>query len=109
MTICDDMGSANSFGASDDKQSVLGSKDASGIFSVLTAILSVGLALSGCSPPTVTGTYVAKFSNGVERLQLVQTPDQHISGEFDQALMRSNGQIDYASLTATGVSRRQRT
>jgi hypothetical protein len=64
----------------------------------------IALGLSGCFGSNATGRYIAKFSNGVYRLQLVQAQDGHLSGQLDTVTLSSEGKIEYSSFIASGVS-----
>jgi hypothetical protein len=52
----------------------------------------------------MTGHYIAQFSNGVYRLQLDETADQHLTGQLDTVVIGQNGKLEYTSFAATGVA-----
>lgn len=56
-------------------------------FSVLLVAL---LGLAGCSR-SATGLYVHKSSHGLARLQLVEAPEQHLTGQLDIVGYDANG------------------
>ena len=70
---------------------------------VLILALSASL-LHGCARSGVTGKYLATFSNGLYWLQLVETPDKHITGQLDILIMGADGKIDYQSFAVQGVA-----
>lgn len=49
------------------------------------------VALAGCSLSRVTGTYLARFSNGLIRIQLVQVGDRAVIENVYQLLSRETG------------------
>jgi len=72
-------------------------------FTRLFACLGVLSLLAGCSPSNATGTYLAKFTNGLARLELVQAGDHSISGEIDWAIYDSNGKLSTRSASVSGA------
>lgn len=71
---------------------------------LLSALIAATLA--GCSRSDISGHYVARFSNGVYGLQLVETPDRHLTGQLDTVILNQNNKLEYTSFTATGVEDR---
>jgi len=69
----------------------------------LLACLGLLSLLAGCSPSNATGTYLAKFTNGLARLELVQAGDHSISGEIDWASYDSNGKLSTSSASVSGA------
>ncbi|MGC9953681.1 MAG: hypothetical protein ABSD21_05345 [Rhizomicrobium sp.] len=61
------------------------------------------LAMSGCTRTDASGEYMAKFTNGVYRLQLVETSDGHLTGQLDTVVINPQDKIDYNSFAANGV------
>jgi len=48
--------------------------------------------------------YMATAPNGVYWLDLVQTPDHRLTGEFEEILLKPDGNIDYTKLSVTGAA-----
>lgn len=61
------------------------------------------LLLSGCSRHEVSGAYIAKFTNGIYWLQLVETPDKHLTGQLDTAVLDTDGKVAYNNLSVSGA------
>src|SRR5580658_4882065 len=69
----------------------------------LYCAIAVALAvLSGCQRE-ISGKYIAKFSNGVYWLQLVRTPDNHLTGQLESSILGKEGTIDRNSVPVTGA------
>ena len=66
---------------------------------VITLVLTL---TTGCHRG-VSGGYMAKFTNGVDWLQLVKTPDNHLTGQFVELTMQADGKIDQKNGTFTGA------
>lgn len=70
----------------------------------LTLLVAVSLLLSGCWRHEVSGKYIAKFTNGVYWLQLVQTPDGHLTGQIEILVLGADGKVEYNNLSITGAA-----
>lgn len=75
---------------------------ASNTFRVLL-LMAMLLALTSCGRATATGSYLARFTNGLARLQLVQSGDHTITGEIDWASYDANGKLTSSSASANGA------
>lgn len=73
-------------------------------FITIFYLAAASLLLSGCWRHDVSGKYIAKFTNGVYWLQLVETPDKHLTGQFDTLVLGSDGKIVYSNLSVTGAA-----
>jgi hypothetical protein len=51
----------------------------------------------------VSGTYIASDKGAVASIQLVRTPDNHLTGQFTVAGLKSDGTIDRKSSSLTGA------
>src|ERR1019366_3889102 len=51
----------------------------------------------------ISGTYVGTGTNLVDMLQLVQTDDKHLSGRYEEFIVKSDGKTVDNSLTFTGA------
>jgi hypothetical protein len=58
--------------------------------------------LCGCHRD-ISGTYLASDEGGVVSVQLVRTPDDHLTGQFAVAQLKEDGTIDRKSVTLTGA------
>lgn len=67
----------------------------------LYAIL-VALLLNSCDRE-ISGNYIAKFTNGMYWLQLVKTPDNHLTGQLEEFLLRADGRIDRDTIAVAGA------
>jgi hypothetical protein len=47
---------------------------------------------------------MAQFSNGVCWLQIVETPDKHISGQFESLILNEDGKIEATDLPVVGAA-----
>jgi len=70
---------------------------------LVIAFLAVGI-IAGCGQTDISGEYIAKFTNGVFFLHLVETPDKNITGGLDTAILKPTGQIQYQNLAITGAA-----
>ncbi|MBS0277855.1 MAG: hypothetical protein JSR81_09545 [Proteobacteria bacterium] len=61
------------------------------------------LSIYGCSLSSATGTYLAKFTNGLARLELVQSGDHMLTGEVDWVSFDTNGRLTSSSASVTGM------
>lgn len=60
------------------------------------------ILLSGCRKD-VSGSYLAADQSAVCWLPLVQTPDNHVTGQLVCSTLKSDGQIDHESVSLTGA------
>lgn len=58
--------------------------------------------LAACGDKSLSGTYIAKFANGVGLLQLIETPDKHVTGQL-QTVANIEGAVQKVSYTVTGA------
>src|SRR4051794_13093712 len=70
-------------------------------FTLLFASL---ICLSGCVRSSVSGRYLAKFDNGVYWLQLVETKDSHVTGQFEAAVLVPDGRVESSDWGVTGAA-----
>ena len=68
------------------------------------AVLATLVVLAGCGRPSASGEYIAKFSNGVAHLHLVETPDKRIAGELDTAILQPDGSLQYRDMAVSGAA-----
>jgi hypothetical protein len=52
----------------------------------------------------VTGTYVARFTNASKMLQLVQTPAGTLSGQYEEAIVNQQGELQEQSFAVDGAA-----
>jgi hypothetical protein len=64
-------------------------------------VLAIAI-LSGCQRG-VSGAYMTKFTNGVALLQLVRTPDNHLTGQFVGLTLEADGKIDQKNANVAGA------
>lgn len=67
------------------------------------AALGVLIVLTGCGPKSVSGGYIAKSPGTVVWLQLVETPDKHITGQVNTASIDKSGQLVHATAPVSGA------
>lgn len=67
------------------------------------AVLGLLTALSGCGPKSVSGGYIAKGPDTVVWLQLVETPDKHITGQLNSTSIDKSGQLVYVTAPVAGA------
>ncbi len=70
------------------------------------AFISVVVGLAITTPAFaggISGTYVGTGTNLVDMLQLVQTDDKHLSGRYEEFIVKSDGKTVDNSLTFTGA------
>lgn len=72
-------------------------------WAVALLLTGASLLVVGCGPKSVSGTYIAKFTNGVEMLQLVETPDHHVTGQLQGVDFDKNGKLENISFSVTGA------
>lgn len=61
------------------------------------------LLLAGCQQD-ISGAYLASDQNAVCWLQLVRTPDNHLTGQLDASVMKPDGSIERDSIPVTGAA-----
>jgi hypothetical protein len=64
----------------------------------------LALCLSSCSKHGISGEYLASTVTKVDRLQLVETPGGHLSGQFEVSVLTTNGKVQYAIFAVTGAT-----
>src|SRR5580704_1654640 len=67
----------------------------------LCVIIAVFL-LNGCQRE-ISGKYLAKFTNGICWLQLVKTPDNHLTGQLETLILRADGEVERSDVSVTGA------
>jgi hypothetical protein len=65
-------------------------------------VIAVFVLLTGCKQD-ISGTYLANDNATVVWLQLVRTPDNHLTGQLATSVMKSDGSIDRKSAPITGA------
>jgi hypothetical protein len=65
-------------------------------------VIAVFVLLTGCKRD-ISGTYLASDNSTVVWLQLVKTPDNHLSGQLAASVMKPDGSIDRKSVAVTGA------
>ncbi len=60
------------------------------------------LILNGCARE-ISGTYMAKFSNGIWWVQLVRTPDNRLTGQLETSILDKSGKIVENTVSLTGA------
>src|SRR6266849_4443661 len=60
------------------------------------------LLMTGCQRE-ISGTYMTKFPNAVVWLQLVKTPDNHLTGQFVGLTLEADGKIDQKNANVAGA------
>lgn len=58
--------------------------------------------LCGCRHD-ISGTYLASDRTGVLWLQLVRTPDDHLTGQLSLSKLNTEGKVDFDAVSVTGV------
>ena len=69
---------------------------------LLLCFVSALVLLSGCQRD-VSGKYIGKFTNGVWWLQLVRTPDNHLTGQLEASVLKADGSIERETVSLTGA------
>ena len=64
--------------------------------------IAATLAISACQSD-VSGKYLAKYSDGICWLQLVRTPDNHVTAQIETDQLRSDGKIDRNAAALEGA------
>lgn len=59
--------------------------------------------LCGCGQKNVSGSYIAKPPGTVVWLQLVETPDKHLTGQLDTASIDKSGKLVYLNAPVSGA------
>jgi hypothetical protein len=70
----------------------------SALFSAAIAIAT----MSGCRSE-ISGKYIARFTNGMYWLQLVRTPDNHLTGQLESAILGQDGNMARETVAVTGA------
>jgi hypothetical protein len=65
-------------------------------------IMATMVFLCGCQRD-ISGTYLASDNAGVCWLQLVRTPDNHLTGQLVATLLKSDGSVERNSVSLTGA------
>jgi hypothetical protein len=65
-------------------------------------VIAVFVLLTGCKQD-ISGTYLASDNSTVVWLQLVRTPDNHLTGQLAASVMKPDGSIDRNSAPITGA------
>ncbi|WP_162634340.1 hypothetical protein [Ralstonia sp. GX3-BWBA] len=67
------------------------------------AALGLLTVLTGCGPKSVSGGYLGKTPGTVVWLQLVETPDKHITGQLNTSTIDKDGKLLYITAPVTGA------
>lgn len=70
----------------------------------ISALLASALFVTACGKPNVTGQYVLAGDDGAVMLQLVQTPDQTLTGQINSAYIDKSGKVEQVQRLVTGVT-----
>lgn len=70
-------------------------------FRAAVIFLALGM-LAACGDKSVSGSYIAKFTNAVGLLQLVETPGKHVTGQL-QMVVNIDGEVQNNSYSVTGA------
>ena len=65
-------------------------------------VIAVFVLLTGCKQD-ISGTYLASDNASVVWLQIVRTPDNHLTGQLATSVMKPDGSIDRKSTPVTGA------
>jgi hypothetical protein len=65
-------------------------------------VLAAIVLLTGCKKD-VSGSYLAADNTGICWLQLVRTPDDHLTGQLVVSELKSDGKIDHKSASLSGA------
>lgn len=68
-----------------------------GLYSLAAVIL-----IAGCHTD-ISGAYIASDKSGVCWLQLVRTPDSHLTGQLSASMLKPDGTIEQSSVSVTGA------
>lgn len=66
-------------------------------------MIFVFIGFVSCAKTNISGQYLAKFNDGVGFLQLVETPDKHINGQFETVTLNPDGAVRTNSVHVTGA------
>lgn len=69
-------------------------------------LLCVALLLAtiaGCGERNISGSYLAKGQGSIGWLQIVQTPDKHLTGQYETVTVNNDGKLDYHAAPVTGA------
>jgi hypothetical protein len=67
-----------------------------------TSLIAALILVCGCHRD-ISGTYLATDSSDVALLQLVRTPDNHLTGQLALSVLKPDGKIDRNSVSITGA------
>lgn len=73
------------------------------LITAVAATVGLCLVLTACSR-NASGEYVGNSTTSVVRLQLVETPDKHLSGQMDVAILKPDGTIVSETLKIAGTT-----
>ncbi|HZB87146.1 MAG TPA: hypothetical protein VE291_00660 [Terracidiphilus sp.] len=65
--------------------------------------LVAGILLLSACQRDISGSYLAADSNAICWLQIVRTPDNHLSGQIVASVLKSDGNIQRTSTSVTGA------
>jgi regulator of protease activity HflC (stomatin/prohibitin superfamily) len=65
-------------------------------------LVAIAVLLAGCQRD-VSGKYLAKYTDGLCWLQLVRTPDNHLTGQLETYQLQSDGKINHNVVPLTGA------
>ncbi len=68
----------------------------------ISIIVLAAWHLVGCGDKSASGTYIAEFTNAAWLLQLVETPDRHLTGQLE-TVTDVDGKIETASYAVSGA------
>lgn len=66
-------------------------------------VLAVTLVLSGCQRD-ISGKYLAKYTDGICWLQLVRTPDDHLTAQMETDQLHPDGKIERNVVALSGAA-----
>lgn len=66
------------------------------------SVVIVAVLLNGCQRD-ISGKYLAKFTDGICWLQLVKTPDNHLTGQLETLILRPDGKVERNDVSVTGA------
>jgi len=73
-----------------------------GLAALAACTILAALFLAGCQRD-ISGAYVASDQSTVCWLQLVRTPDNHLTGQLVASVLKPDGSIDHSSISLTGA------
>src|SRR5260221_10500281 len=71
-------------------------------WSAVTALMIL-IGSTSSSWSSASGTYVGKYDNAAIMLQLVETPDHHVTGQLTSFFVDANGTITDGNSSVTGA------